>query len=26
VIDQDKGVRIASTPFDDKLATLSGKL
>ena len=26
VIDQDKGVRIASTPYDDKLAELSGKL
>lgn len=26
VIDQDKGVRIASTPYDDKLAALSGKL
>jgi hypothetical protein len=26
VIDQDKGVRIASTPFDTKLAELSGKL
>lgn len=26
VIDQEKGVRIASTPFDTKLAELSGKL